>query len=115
MIVLDLGVFLIAVLVDYSPPSIACVMFLLIQGMYILSGVGFYIKSKVEGNRFNTESAKKHLRFVPGQAIFLTTTALAVSFGVQPSIMIFVPAFAIAGLMWLLDRFFTGLVAGRIN
>ena len=35
MIVLDIGVVLIGVMVGYNPPSIACVMFLLVQGVYI--------------------------------------------------------------------------------
>jgi hypothetical protein len=110
MIVLDIGVVLVGVIVGYNPPYIACVMFLLIQGMYILSGVNFYIKSKVEGDYFNAISAKRRLRYVTHQAIFLSTFALGISFVVEPGIIVFLPAFTIAGLMWLLDKVFTKLL-----
>lgn len=116
MIVLDIGVVLVGMIAGYNPPFIAGVMFLLIQIMYILPSVSFYIKSKVEGNRFNAISAKKHLRFVTHQAIFLTTFPLAISFGVKPGIIVFLPAFAIAGVMWLFDKFFTRLIGkGRLS
>lgn len=110
MIVLDIGVILIGVMVGYNPPSIACAMLLVIQGLYFLSGVNFYIKSKVDGNHFNAIAAKKGIRFVAHQAVFLATFALGISFGIKPGIVTFLPAFALTGLMWLLDKVFTKLI-----
>jgi hypothetical protein len=110
MIVLDIGVILIGVIVGYNPPSIACAMLLLIQGIYFLSGVSFYIKSKVEGNNFNAISAKKRIRFVAHQAVALATFMLGISFGIKPGIVMFLPAFALVGLMLLLDKVFTKLL-----
>lgn len=110
MIVLDIGVIVIGVMVGYNPPSIACAMLLLIQGIYVLSGINYYIKSKVEGNHSNAISAKKGIRFVTHQAVFLTTFVLGISFGLRPGIVMFLPAFALIGLMWLLDKVFTKLI-----
>jgi len=94
----------------YNPPFIAGVMFLLIQLVYVLPGVAFYIKSEFEGKRFNAIAAKKRLRYVAQQAIFLTTFPLAISFGVKPGIGMFFLAFTFAVLMWLFDKFITGLI-----